>query len=109
MRMRALIGCWLAVASFAAAAAGWMVPQTLWERPRTASAVMAEPAIKQAVNSCLAQPSSQLVIHHAVGQEPLVQAEELRAWLMGLAVASNRIRLVNDLKPGEAILLELTQ
>ena len=109
MDARAWVGCWLAAASFAAAAAGWVVPQALWERPRTAAVIMAEPTIKQAVNSCLAQPNSQLVIHHAVGQEPLVQAEELRAWLMGLAVEGSRIRLVNDLKPDAAIVLELTQ
>ncbi len=109
MGARVLISCWLVASSFAAAAEAWVVPEGLWERPRTAAAVMAEPAIKQAVNSYLAQPNSQLVIHHGVGQEPLIQAEELRAWLMGLAVDRGRIRLVNDLKPGEPLLLELSQ
>ena len=109
MGARAWIGCGLAAASLTAAAGGWVVPQDLWERPRTAGAVMAEPAIRQALNSYLAQPGSQLVIHHGVGQERLIEAEELRAWLMALAVDRGRIRLVNDLKPREPILLELTQ
>jgi hypothetical protein len=109
MGARALICCWLAALSFNAAAEGWAVSQALWERPRTAAAVMAEPAIKQALNFYLAQPGSRLVIHHGVGREPLVQAEELRAWLMALAVERERIGLVNDLKPGEPVLLELSQ
>jgi hypothetical protein len=109
MRAGAWVGCWFAAASFAAAAESWVVPQSLWERPRTAGAVMAQPAIKQALNSYLAQPGSQLVIHHGLGQNPLVEAEELRAWLMALAVDATRIRLRNDLKPGEPIVLELTK
>ena len=109
MFARACIGCWLAAASLAAAAEGWVVPQVLWERPRTAAAVMTEPAVRQALSAYLAQPGSQLVIHHGIGQNPLLDAEELRAWLMALAVDAGRVRLLNDLKPGEPIMLEVTR
>ena len=37
-----------------------------------------QPAVRQALAQHLAQPGSRLVIHHGAGQEPLLQAEELR-------------------------------
>ena len=41
------------------------------------------------------------VIYHDYGQTPLMQAEELKNWLMALAVDGARIRLLNHTKPSE--------
>ena len=43
------------------------------------------------------------------GQTPLLQAEELRAWLMTLAVDAARISLLNDVKPNEALKIEVVK
>lgn len=83
------------------------VPLELWDRPRSGQAVLDQPAVKQAVNACLARPGASLVIHHAVGQEPSLQAEELRAWLVALAVGGGRISLRSDLKAGEPLKIEV--
>ena len=57
----------------------------------------------------LAQPGSRLVIHHGYGQDPLVQAEELRAWLMALAIDGARISLVNDAKAHPSLNIEVVK
>lgn len=78
-----------AIAASAQAADILVVPPELWDRPRSARVVLEQPAVKQALQQHLAQSGSRLVIHHGLGQEPLVQAEELRRWLMALAVDSS--------------------
>src|SRR5262245_28711951 len=70
---------------------------------------LAQPAIRQAVNACLAQPGSRLVVHHAAGQEGLLAAEELRSWLTALAVDAGRISLRGGLKLAEPIRLEVVK
>ena len=81
----------------------------LWDRPRSAHAVLAQPAVKQAVARYLAEPGSRLLIHHGLGQESLLQAEELRMWLMSLAVEAARIGLANDLKQNEPLRIEVVR
>jgi len=83
------------------------VAPELWDRPRTARAVLDQPAVKLALNLHLSQPGSRLVIHHGYGQEPLTQAEELRAWLMALAIDGARVSLINDVKPNEPLKIEV--
>ncbi len=108
----------LAGAGFAAAAVvgtaqtfaqAFVVPPELWDRPRSGRAVLEQPAIRQAVGACLAQPGSRLVVRHGVGQEPLLAAEELRAWLVALAIEPARISLRNDLQPAEPLRIEVTR
>jgi hypothetical protein len=79
----------------------------LWDRPRSAAAVSREDGIKRAVTALLAQPEGRLVIHHAAGQEPLLQAEELKSWLGALAIDVRRIALRNDLQAGSTLKIEV--
>jgi hypothetical protein len=85
------------------------VAPELWDRPRTARAVLEQPAVKQALNLHLSQPGSRLVIHHGYGQDPLLQAEELRAWLMALAIDGVRVSLINDVRPNEPLKIEVVK
>ena len=105
---RSTLAAGLACAALSAAAQTFTVPSELWDRPRSGRAVLDQPVIRQAVNSCLAQPGTRLVIHHGPGQESALQAEELRTWLAALAVEAGRIALRNDLKPSEPLRLEVT-
>jgi hypothetical protein len=93
----------------AAAHAGdlYTVAPELWDRPRSARAVLDQPAVRQALEQYLALPAARLVIHHGYGQEPLLQAEELRVWLMALAVDGARVSLINDVRPREPLKLEV--
>lgn len=81
----------------------------LWDRPRTGRAVMAQDNVKRAVVAALAKPEAQIVIHHSTGQEPLLQAEELRSWLVALAVDSRRIALRSDNDAGAPMRIEIVQ
>ncbi len=90
-----------------AAAQAQEIPAELWDRPRAASDVAAQETIRRAVLATLAQPESQLVIHHANAQEPLLQAEELRSWLAALAVDPRRIVLRSDLTAGSPLKIEV--
>ena len=83
------------------------VPPELWDRPRTASALLGQESVKRAVVAALAQPGAQLVIHHGAGQEPLLQAEELRSWLGALAIDTRRIVLRSDRAAGAALKIEI--
>lgn len=97
----------LFAAALAAAAQTFVVPPELWDRPRSGRAVLEQPAIRQAVNACLAQPGARLVVRHGAVQESQLAAEELRSWLAALAVEPGRISLRGDLKPSEPLQLEV--
>ena len=106
--IRSLVILALAVSSGSNAIAQMFdVAPDLWDRPRTGGAVLAQESVKRAVLATLAQPGSQLVIHHSAAQELLVQAEELRAWLGALAIDTRRIVLRGDLGAGVPIKLEI--
>ena len=109
--MRRVLALALACAFAASAQAAdvFTVTPELWDRPRTALAVREQLAVKQALALHLANPGSRLVIHHGYGQDPLVQAEELRAWLMALAIDGARISLVNDAKAHPSLNIEVVK
>ncbi len=98
-----------AVTACVQAADFFTVASGLWDRPRSARAVLEQPAVKQALSLHLSQPGSRLVIHHGLGQDPLLQAEELRAWLMALAIDGARISLINDARPNEPLQIEVVK
>ena len=105
----AVVATMLGGHALAAAAQIHEVPPELWDRPRTARAIIEQEAVKRAVGAALAQPSAQLVIRHGAGQEPLLQAEELRSWLGALAIDTRRIVLRNDLPAGAPLQIEIVQ
>ncbi len=68
----------------------------LWDRPRSAQAVMAQPAVRDAIAAYQRKGAARIVIIHGTRQEAQLQAEELRAWLVALAVDSARVQLRAD-------------
>ena len=107
--LRLLVAGALTVCSLTAIAQMVDIPPELWDRPRTARAVLEQEKVRRAVNAGLERPDAQIVIHHAAGQEPLLQAEELKSWLTALAIDSRRIILRADGAAGSPIRLEITQ
>jgi hypothetical protein len=102
-----MAGLMLTLVAGTALGQSFAVAPDLWDRPRSAQAVLAAPGVRQAVDVAIAQPAAQIVIHHGAGQDGQLQAEELRAWLMALAIESRRITLVADLKPRDNLALEV--
>lgn len=99
----------LVAMSGAVAAQGLVVPIEFWDHPRTGRTVLEQPAIHEAVRLHLQQEGSRLVLHHGPTQESRLLADELRAWLLALALDSSRIALQNDLKLGEPLRIEVVQ
>ena len=83
------------------------VAPELWDRPRSAQTVMAQPAVRQAVLGLQSRSDARLWIVHGPRQDALLQAEELRAWLVALAVEGARVRLRAD-PTATTIRLEIT-
>jgi hypothetical protein len=97
------------VAGTVNAAEMFPVPRELWDRPRSGRLVLNSAGVRQAVAALLEHPQARLVIHHGRTQEPLLQAEELRSWLVALSVESSRISLTSDLQPNDPLQLEVMQ
>lgn len=107
MKHVALFICGLLTATAVRADDIFTVAPELWDRPRSARAVMEQPAVRQALDRYLTRPAARLVIHHGYGQDPVLQAEELRMWLMALAVDGARVNLINDVRPQEPLKIEI--
>lgn len=73
-----------------------LLPAELWDQPRSAALVMAQPVLQHGVTELLTHPAARLLIHHGNSDESVSQAEELRAWLIALAVDSKRIELNSE-------------
>lgn len=99
----------LASAAAAALAQSFVVPAELWDRPRSAEAIRATAAIRQAVAAHLARPETRLLLRHAPGQQAALAAEELRSWLIALAIEPAAIALRGDLAPAEPIRIEVVE
>lgn len=80
----------------------------LWDRPRSAQAVMAQPAVRQAIAAYQSNSAAHIMIVHGPRQEAQLQAEELRAWLVALAVDGARLQLRAD-PSAAALRLEVTE
>ena len=85
------------------------VPQTLWERPRSGMAVLAQPALRQCVQAWMSKPAAQLVVHHSNSEQSQLQAAELRYWLIALAIDGDRIELMEDLRQNELMNMEIRE
>lgn len=91
----------------AAYAESLAVPAELWEKPRSGESIIAQPVVRESVATLLAQPATRLLIHHSRSDESVLQAEELRAWLIALAVDGSRIELKIDGDHRQGLNLEL--
>ena len=102
-----LLVCIAAGAAVQTSAQSFVIPPELWDRPRSGASVMEPPAIRQAVGAWLALPAARLTVHHGPGQESLLQAEEIRTWLIAFSIEAERVTLRGDLKRSEPLRLEI--
>lgn len=103
----ALGGAFGVHAAAGADAETFAVPAELWDRPRTGAAVIGTAAVRQAIGALLARPDARMTIRHPPGAEALLQAEELKAWLVAHALESGRIALRGDLAPRAPLQMEI--
>lgn len=74
-------------------AGAWTVDDALWDRPRSAEVIRTLAAVRSAVAALHATAGAMLVIRHGGGQNDGFRADELRHWLVALAVDPGRIVL----------------
>ena len=74
-------------------AVAWTIDDEAWDRPRSADAIRTLPAVRAAVAALAGTPRASLVIRHGAGQNDALRAEELRHWLVALAIEPGRIAL----------------
>jgi hypothetical protein len=84
------------------------VPPELWDRPRTGEIVLAQENLRHVAVAALREPDARIVIHHPAGQEPQIQAEELRSWLGALGIDPRRI-VLRSAAPGAPTKMELVR
>lgn len=92
-----------------AAAQACVVPDKLWEKPRSGQVVLALPELRACVQDVLTKHDAALVIHHAVTDEAALRAAEVRYWLIALAIEGARIELKNDLQMNEPLKVEVRE
>ncbi|RMG28615.1 MAG: hypothetical protein D6721_08045 [Gammaproteobacteria bacterium] len=80
-----------------------------WDRPLTGDEVTRIPVLREAVARLDADPGLRLVIHYPGGEEGAFRALNLRAWLIALGVASERLRLVPGSGRDDRLELELEE
>jgi hypothetical protein len=107
--MRLVTGLGLGLAALGVGAQTFVVPAELWDRPRSARVILDQPDVREAVKAHLSRPGSYLIVRHAQGREPAVRAEELRAWLMALAVEPERVVLHRDPALADALRLDVRE
>lgn len=67
------------------------IPQAFWDWPRSADAVLSVKEIRPCIDAYLAKAGSSFVIHHGTDDESALHADELRAWLVSLAISPSSI------------------
>lgn len=78
-----------------------------WARPRQGDALSTLEPLVAAVQRLKQLPRGHLVIRHPAGEEGILWAQELRAWLVALGVSSEDIGIAADSPREDAVYLEV--
>ena len=69
------------------------IDNSFWQTPRSGAAILANQALRPCVNALLETPGSLLLITAPDTDDASIQANELRQWLLALALPANRVRI----------------
>ena len=83
--------------------AACLVPSSFWDWPRSGEAILSSKEMQPCISAYLADSKSTLIIRHGTGVDSALHADELRAWLISLAVNPSRIHDAADLPEGLSI------
>lgn len=72
----------------------WEITASEWARPRHGDWLVHQPALAAAIEQFQHTSTSRLEIRYPGGDEGVLWAEELQAWMVALGVASDRIERV---------------
>jgi hypothetical protein len=91
------------------AAESWQLSALEWAQPRHGEWLVTQPALAGAVGALQQQPDSRLMIRYPGGDEGVLWAEELQAWLVALGIASSRIERIPGSGAADRIQLEISR
>ena len=86
----------------------WVLSADEWARPRDGQSVARMTPLPEVISSWSAEKGQRLLIHYPGGEEGLLWASELRAWLVALGVPMEDQELVAGSHQADRIELELT-
>ena len=87
----------------------WSLGADVWAQPRDGRVIADMSPLPEVIDGWMDQPAQTLVIRYPGGEEGLLWAHELRAWLTALGVPLNRQELMAGSHQPETIELELVQ
>lgn len=87
----------------------WQLSAAEWAQPRHGEWLVREPALVAAVNTLQQEPDTHILIRYPGGDEGVLWADELQAWLVALGVASNRIEQIPGSRAADRIELEVNR
>ena len=87
----------------------WTVTSAEWAQPRHGEWLVAHPALSAALNTLQQSPHSVLRLRYPGGDEGVLWAEELQAWLVALGLESERIEKLPGSGGEAAIQLEVIE
>lgn len=86
----------------------WQITALDWAQPRHGEWLVSHPGLSGAIAAFQEQPGSRLLIRYPGGDEGVLWAEELQAWLIALGVASSRIERIPGSGAADRIQLEVS-
>ncbi|WP_148051426.1 hypothetical protein [Inmirania thermothiophila] len=106
--MRGFLGVLLGLAAASAAAAPvrWL-DAAAWARPRDGAYVRTLAPVAETVRAYLQAPHARIVIRYPSGEEGILWAEELRAWLVALGVPSAQVETLPGSGRDDALALSV--
>lgn len=107
MKLFVTLLLWFSVCSFALAGSQWTLEAAEWARPRDGKIVARMPPLAEVVSTWAAQPQQRLLIRYPGGEEGLLWAYELRAWLVALGIPLADQELIAGSHQTDGIELEL--
>jgi hypothetical protein len=87
----------------------WQITALEWAQPRHGEMLVRQPALAATIGRLQQQPQARLRIRYPGGDEGVLWAEELQAWLVALGLASNRIERIPGSSKADTIMLEIVQ
>ena len=75
-------------------AQSWDISASEWARPRHGDWLVRQSALAGAIEQLQQDPTARMQIHYPGGDEGVLWADELQAWLVALGVSSERIEQV---------------
>ncbi|ARU31080.1 hypothetical protein CAP31_04880 [Sulfuriferula sp. AH1] len=84
-----------------------VLDDAFWLQPRSGMTILNEPSIKPCITELLADDTSRMTIIYSDTDESGVSANELRQWLVALALPAGRIILKKTAASTDPIRLEI--